>query len=203
MRRAERVDVMILAEGTYPFVKGGVSSWIHQLITGLPHKSFGICFVGSKASDYGEIQYALPDNLVHIEIHYLFQEIEDPPPKKLHLDDATMRELEMLHRAFKTRKDILPPMMRNVEFFEKTLTFDHFLHAKETWEFIRSRYYEKAADMPFVDYFWAVRNMHRPIWIIADIVKGFPEVGVYHAPSTGYGDWWVRLPAISTMCLSF
>lgn len=40
------VDVMLLLEGTYPFVAGGVSSWVHQLISGLPGITFGIVFIG-------------------------------------------------------------------------------------------------------------------------------------------------------------
>src|SRR5206468_1935910 len=30
-RRADKADVALLLEGTYPFVSGGVSSWVHQL----------------------------------------------------------------------------------------------------------------------------------------------------------------------------
>src|SRR5690606_14206749 len=30
------VDVCLLLEGTWPYVRGGVSSWINQLILGLP-----------------------------------------------------------------------------------------------------------------------------------------------------------------------
>ncbi len=37
-----KVDVVIFAEGTYPFLIGGVSSVIHETIEGLPELSFGI-----------------------------------------------------------------------------------------------------------------------------------------------------------------
>ena len=37
-----KVDVIIFAEGTYPFLIGGVSSVIHETIEGLPELSFGI-----------------------------------------------------------------------------------------------------------------------------------------------------------------
>ena len=29
-------DVGLLLEGTYPYVSGGVSSWVHQIINGFP-----------------------------------------------------------------------------------------------------------------------------------------------------------------------
>ena len=33
-------DVCLILEGTYPFVRGGVSSWVHNLILGLPQVRF-------------------------------------------------------------------------------------------------------------------------------------------------------------------
>jgi hypothetical protein len=34
------IDVLLTTEGTYPFVTGGVSTWAHQLITGLSELQF-------------------------------------------------------------------------------------------------------------------------------------------------------------------
>jgi hypothetical protein len=39
-------DVALVLEGTYPYVRGGVSSWVHHLIRGLPELSFSIVFIG-------------------------------------------------------------------------------------------------------------------------------------------------------------
>src|SRR5690348_5925935 len=39
-RAMSRADVCLLLEGTYPFVRGGVSAWVHQFIGGLPELSF-------------------------------------------------------------------------------------------------------------------------------------------------------------------
>ena len=32
--------ICIIAEGSYPYVTGGVSSWIHSLITNIPEHEF-------------------------------------------------------------------------------------------------------------------------------------------------------------------
>ena len=53
-RRAADCDVMLLLEGTFPFVSGGVSSWVNQIIRAFPDLRFGICFVGSRRNDYDE-----------------------------------------------------------------------------------------------------------------------------------------------------
>jgi hypothetical protein len=47
---------MLIGEGTYPYVNGGVSSWVHQLIRGLPELNFGLVFLGSLPEEYGEIR---------------------------------------------------------------------------------------------------------------------------------------------------
>ena len=68
-------DILIVAEGTYPYVRGGVSSWIHQLITGLNEFKFGLVFIGSAESDYQEIKYELPENLTYLYVDYLFKNL--------------------------------------------------------------------------------------------------------------------------------
>jgi glycosyltransferase involved in cell wall biosynthesis len=77
-----RIDVGLLLEGTYPFVSGGVSSWIHEIVTGLPELSFGIVFLGGNAATTGEIKYRRPPNLVHLEVHHLMDpaSARSPPP---------------------------------------------------------------------------------------------------------------------------
>ena len=75
-----RIDVGLLLEGTYPFVSGGVSSWIHEIVTGLPELSFGIVFLGGNAASTGEIKYRRPPNLVHLEVHHLMDPASAGPP---------------------------------------------------------------------------------------------------------------------------
>ena len=69
-------DICLLLEGTYPFIRGGVSTWVKQLIEGMPELTFSIIFLGTKEDDYGEPAYELPDNLVHIQMFYLLDETE-------------------------------------------------------------------------------------------------------------------------------
>jgi len=37
----------LLLEGTYPYVAGGVSSWVHQIIRAFPEYRFALAFLGS------------------------------------------------------------------------------------------------------------------------------------------------------------
>jgi len=55
------IDVLFISEGTYPYVHGGVASWIHEIITAMEDKKFGVIFLGSKEEDYNGIQYRFPE----------------------------------------------------------------------------------------------------------------------------------------------
>src|SRR5258706_5585187 len=73
MRRAADADVCLLLEGTFPYVRGGVSSWVNEMVRAYPSSRFSIVFIGSREEDYAGAAYALPDNVVHFEAHYLYE----------------------------------------------------------------------------------------------------------------------------------
>jgi glycosyltransferase involved in cell wall biosynthesis len=186
-RTASYVDIMIYAEGTYPYIRGGVSSWIHQIITNLSQYKFGICFIGSRKEDYETIRYELPDNLVHLETHYMFddeqKEFFDIPQRS----EEVITYIRELHKWFEISKnEALPEKLQSVSFYLDEASEAYFLHHPDVWSYITEKYEEHCPDIPFIDYFWALRNMHKPIWLIARIVKHLPKCGVHHAPSTGY-----------------
>jgi glycosyltransferase involved in cell wall biosynthesis len=58
------VDVLLTTEGTYPYVTGGVSTWAHQLVTGLAEKQFVVYSVVANTSM--AIRYEPPPNLAHM-----------------------------------------------------------------------------------------------------------------------------------------
>jgi hypothetical protein len=64
-------DVMLLLEGTFPYVSGGVelgqSDDPRVSRYPLRHRLHR-----QPPQDYGEMAYALPDNVVHLETHFLY-----------------------------------------------------------------------------------------------------------------------------------
>lgn len=185
---------MIMGEGTYPYIRGGVSSWIHQILMGLSEFRFGIVFLGSREEDYDGILYELPDNLVHLEVHYLFDDVEKLPLKREGSEEA-MQTINNLYRFFKGHKEAIPEQMHDIGFYLKQMPYEDFLFSKKSWEFIEERYKENCPDISFIDYFWTVRNIHKPIWILAEIVKHMPKVKLLHSPSTGYAGFLATLAA--------
>ena len=53
---ADRADIALLLEGTFPYVSGGVSSWVNQIIRAFPEYRFAIVFLGSRREDCNSLR---------------------------------------------------------------------------------------------------------------------------------------------------
>jgi glycosyltransferase involved in cell wall biosynthesis len=180
-------DIGLLLEGTYPFVSGGVSSWVHEIITGLPELTFGIVFIGSSPDDYKPIRYKLPPNLVHVETHYL---VDKPSPRRLGKANAKEFEaLAKLHDEFRQPGAEISESLRaavgKIE-TEGGVSWREFLYSEETWHQICASYHKFCTSPSFVDYFWTVRTMHGPLFKMGEVAAHVPPFKVLHSISTGY-----------------
>ncbi len=190
----KRIDIMILAEGTYPYVSGGVSTWIHRLITSMKEFTFGVVFIGGRARDYGEKKYILSDNLVHLEEHYMFEPVTGPTPQAQRIEESSLEYVRHLHLWFKGRHtEDVPEKLKTLRFYIEEVKEEAFLYSKDVWKFIKEQYINYDMESPFVDYFWTIRNMHLPIWKLADIAKNLPSFRLIHSPSTGYAGFLASL----------
>ncbi len=189
-----QVDIALLLEGTFPYVSGGVSSWVNQIIRAFPELRFAIVFLGSRREDYGEQKYALPDNVVHLETHYLHDFAQNDAPIKPtggKLDEKVRDDLLRVHEMFKQGRDdpggnaafrsLCQALMPGGK-----LPAEQFLHGEESWKLICERYRRYCTDPSFVDYFWTVRIMHAPLWQLARIAHQLIPARAYHSVSTGY-----------------
>ena len=174
--RADKADICLLLEGTFPYVSGGVSSWVNQIIRGFPEYTFACCFIGSRPEDYGDMKYTLPDNVVHLEVHYLhdFQRGAQKKPKKG--DPEAYHRLSRLHDLMRSgehspeREALLGETLDGLG-DGCCYSEESFLHSRASWDFISDAYREYSRDPSFVDYFWTVRIMHAPLWVLNDIAS--------------------------------
>ncbi|HEX5676973.1 MAG TPA: GT4 family glycosyltransferase PelF [Alcanivorax sp.] len=189
--RADSADICLLLEGTFPYVSGGVSSWVNQIIRGFPEYRFACCFVGSRAEDYGEMKYTLPDNVVHLEVHYLHQPGDGAEHKAHDGDRVAFDKVDQFHRMLSSGR---VSDSRNRLFAElvdqlgdgQGLCESAFLHSRASWDLITDHYRRHSRDPSFVDYFWTVRTMHAPIWVLKRIADDLIPARLYHTVSTGY-----------------
>jgi len=186
---APKADIALLLEGTYPFIRGGVSSWVHQVITGLPEYTFALIFLGGDPKHYGKQQYTLPDNVTHLECHYLMdiQAVGKPRPRRG--NKAAFETQRCLHAQFKASADVPPDILHKVfaDLGQKEgISRDDFLYSEESWEMIDENYRKYCTEPSFVDYFWSVRIMHSPLFQLAEVARKMPPVRMLHSISTGY-----------------
>lgn len=59
---AEGITVCLVVEGSYPFITGGVSAWVQELIAALPHVLFKLFTISPAANQ--ALRYELPRNVV-------------------------------------------------------------------------------------------------------------------------------------------
>ena len=190
-KKGQVADIAFLLEGTYPYIRGGVSSWVHQLIRGLPELTFSIAFLGGARDMYGEVRYELPDNLIHLEVHYLMESWGSLVPRSTRGNRKAFDQINSLHDFFRD-----PEVGMSDELFRKAMTLvgrkrggisrHDFLYSKQTWNRITDQYTNHCTDPSFLDYFWTVRTMHAPLFTLAKMAKTFPPARVFHAVSTGY-----------------
>lgn len=187
--RTPIADVGLILEGTYPFVRGGVSNWVDQLIRNMPERTFSILFIGGAPSHYAGKLYDTPPNVVHLQEHYLAAPAP-PPRRRAMLDRSVLEAAGRLHEGLRaTPPSVTEADMRHVL---RACTIDPdamqstFLHARWVWDAIVSRYRATTAESSFIDYFWTVRSTHAPLFGLARTLRGFPPARAFHTVSTGY-----------------
>lgn len=63
--------ICLVLEGSYPYVHGGVSTWMHAYIQAMPWQEFSLWVIGAKAQDRGKFVYELPPNVKEVEEVFL------------------------------------------------------------------------------------------------------------------------------------
>ncbi|MBA4142436.1 MAG: GT4 family glycosyltransferase PelF [Nitrosospira sp.] len=182
-------DIALLLEGTYPYVRGGVSSWVHQIIGGLPDIRFAVVFIGGEPEMYGLPQYEFPSNVTHVETHYLLRQDKHIKPGARAGNQTAFEEMDELHGYM--RKGGEMPRGQIADAFSRLgavggITQEDFLYSRASWDYITRQYRQRCTEPSFVDYFWAVRAMHAPLFVLARVAAGLPPVRAVHAISTGY-----------------
>ncbi|OVE81946.1 hypothetical protein BVY04_02020 [bacterium M21] len=177
-------DVCLVLEGTYPYIRGGVSSWVHQLACSMQHLRFSLLII-LPSRDYGrEVKYDLPPNIVDISEVYL----QGFPIEKRRRGRVSPETLDIL-RNFVRRIvnddltaafDLLDLMLGE----DPELTAHDLLHGRECWDLLLELYNEYKLDVSFLDFFWTIRFALLPI--LAVLQANIPHARVYHTICTGY-----------------
>lgn len=183
-------DVTLILEGTYPYVRGGVSSWVHDLIIGLPDISFALVYLGAeKLEEQERPQYEMPPNVRAMNRHFLM----DPDPvaaKACAGDGPFFAANARLHDWFHNPVGVLDEEIFCSAILQEGRSGEkcamEFFHSEAAWSQILQSYSRFCPETALLSYFWAVRNTHGPLIKLVDIARTIPPSKIYHAVSTGY-----------------
>jgi len=192
MKSTPPADVCLILEGTYPFVAGGVSTWVHDLITEQAPLTFHLfCVLPPQAKT--EPLYALPDNVVGISKIFLQTfsssttrvtkkslDVFFPQLKKfletLHFDVVNTADLVSFLAALRGLQDQLPQGSLDVP--------NLILDSSEFWKIIIELYHRHLNHVSFANYFWSIRILLSTFLTV--MLTPYPKARIYHTLCTGY-----------------
>lgn len=185
----DEADVCLVLEGTYPYVRGGVSTWVHQIITSLPDLTFSVFYIGWEKEEGASFHYTLPANLLEVREAYLCEKGASGkaygPISSFRLNSA-LNHLDQLLVRDNTSLDEITAVMESLARAATGHTFESAWTNRRAWNSIEDFYDSQFEDHSFVDYFWALKNMALPCWAALKCVAEVPRARVLHSVCTGY-----------------
>lgn len=188
------VDVALVMESTYPFLKGGVSAVVHDIIINNPDLTFGIIHITWDSHSSTEDLYGMPPNVAWVDVLYLSLEenrenfhraFEDATALNESQSSAVVAQLfQALDAVTRDNPELL---WRLYDEAVNPLTREYRL-----WSILRSRAMMDACvkatgdseDITLGSLFWLVRDFFSLAFSLTDRVH--PVAKVYHSHTTGY-----------------
>ncbi|WP_448523768.1 GT4 family glycosyltransferase PelF [Pseudothermotoga sp.] len=170
--------VCIVVEGTYPYIVGGVSSWVQMLIENMPDIEFDVVHLAPWRWNR-PFSYKMPKNLKHVHEYLLFS--CDFSRSK---DSLNERELISFVRQ------LIELKQQRAHFFAKVLRsvagkhLDWILQSQAFWNFITDVYERYFFEEGFTGFYWTVIGFMIPILSAVQSVP--PKADLYHSTTTGY-----------------
>lgn len=179
----KRQVICIIAEGSYPYVVGGVSSWIQQLINGHPEKDFKILSILPSEKEDAKVRYELPLNLLEVKTIYLADIYEHRVDQKKFMK-YDEREEGIISRFINMElSDDTKKALELISSKEKSSVFD-FTTSDFFWNKICSEYKDKYSEKEFNNFYWSYKSVF--MFLMNVLQNEIPEADLYHSVSTGY-----------------
>ncbi|MGK0290866.1 MAG: glycosyltransferase involved in cell wall biosynthesis [bacterium] len=192
MTKKYEADICLVLEGTYPFVSGGVSSWVHMIIQGMEEFTFTLLVILPK-KEKRPMKFDVPSNVVKIREVYLQDDsyIKKKLWKRV-FSVVQFKKLWKLHKNMPFANPYLDSYKTGKTEFEEVTKAIHkhpwnissLLYSKKSWKLLLKLYHFHQPKESFLDYMWTWRFLH--IGIFAVMKTDIPDCRMYHTVSTGY-----------------
>ncbi len=178
------IDVCLILEGTYPYVAGGVSTWVHQLITSMKDIRFGIVYIAPNSDPTRKLKYEIPNHVLYLKEIYLhdynFEQRAKRNPKQ-----RDFEQIKTTYEGFGQKKYTgCEALVRCFQGEESCFDANNIFSSLEIWKLMLLFYEKRGEDISFLDYFWTWRGIHLPLMQV--LQSEIPFARIYHSVSTGY-----------------
>ncbi len=176
------MKICVVAEGCYPYVIGGVSSWIHSMIRSFPNIEFIVLAIISNRDGSGKFVYDIPKNVSGIYEVYL----DDydwgktkKSGKRTRLGDKEYRALRSIILDQDVDWNTIFEMFQAGKF-----SIDDLLMGADFLNIVKEVYNYRYPQIVFSDFLWTMRSIYLPLFLI--LQTPLPKADLYHCVATGY-----------------
>ena len=175
--------ICVVAEGCYPYVAGGVSVWLHNLITAFPRHEFLIVTIGAETKQKGQHKFTIPGNARIISETFLdgILSVRGKWGRKIPLTNAEYELLRSLLSGGTFDPDALYGMISG----GRIKNVISFLLSRDFYDIVADVCQNKFPNAPFTDFYWNARSMVLPLFFLMN-KDLLPEADLYHSVSAGY-----------------
>ena len=178
-------DVCLFLEGTFPYIAGGVSSWLYDLILNHPELTFTILTI-IPPSQKLEYKYEIPPNIINIENLTLYDLPKGKKIKSKNKTDSISKELTKHLNNILKNNDIsaLKEILDYINSNRRTIGRKNLFSSRVSWNVIKDMYKKFMPNGSFLDFFWSWRALFGGLFTV--LLAEIPEAKCYHSLCTGY-----------------
>ena len=188
-------DVCLVIEGSYPYVSGGVSEWVNDLIYAHSSLLFEIvALVPDKRPR--DLRYSLPENVLGLQ-HVYLQDLQPGAPC-FGAARTLLKQLEPSLCVLQNGGGLmqLDAIIQCLARFEGILGRRILLDSETAFETIVHMYQASMPTGSFLHYFWTWRALFGGMF--ATLISPIPRARVYHSLSTGYAGLFAARAKLET-----
>lgn len=194
-RSHEVPDVCLIVEGAYPFVAGGVSTWIDGQIRRHPDLRFCVVAILPERPAPAA-KYARPPNLD--AIYHLYLSDNQRGRRSLNLGSRERLRLINAVEVF-LRSGSIAELAEIIALIRPILRARHpaaLLNSSFAWDLVCDLYQRTMPHESFLHFFWAWRALFGGL--MATLGFQLPAARIYHTVSTGYAGLLAARAAVET-----
>lgn len=178
--------ICFICEGAYPYIVGGVSSWIHELISSNPQHFFKVlCIIPNE--EFAKLKYKLPKNVIEVKNICLDTRPEFSLYKVMKNNLGFNREKRNnISRMLDFNSEDSNEKLSKVEnlFTKKFGKPLEVILSREYWNTLLQYYSKYHENGNFSTFYWTYRNI---IFNLLNIAQSeIPKANIYHSVATGY-----------------